>query len=83
MKDPIIEAIRKVRARRSIQLGRDVRKAIEDTHRDVMSVAEDVEWIVPGVSYRATFRKPIPPDDVPRRPKKARVKRVRGIERSL
>jgi hypothetical protein len=57
MKDPILREIRRVRAQRCIELARDVRKAMEDSSREVREMATDVVWTGPH-SYRANFKLP-------------------------
>jgi hypothetical protein len=57
MLDSIIKELRRLRAKRSIELGRNMRKAIDDDVRKVFAMASNVVCVGPHL-YRATFTVP-------------------------
>jgi hypothetical protein len=62
MKDPILREIRRVRARRSIELGRDVRRAMEESRRRQFTLGLDVVDLSSG-KRRVIFKAPRGLDD--------------------
>jgi hypothetical protein len=58
MIDPIIREIRQLRAKRSKELNRDPRKAMENSAREERAMATNVVWTGPN-TYRATFKLPL------------------------
>jgi hypothetical protein len=57
MLDPIIREIRRLRAKRSKELARDPRKAMEETNRKVLAMASNIVRTGPH-TFRATFTLP-------------------------